>query len=150
MWADRSEEAEEKYKDIARSLGWTPGVEQEMPVHDTRELTVEELLLQEYNESSNEGDGGMANSVSIMAQPDEDINEEPTVHSYVVSGDLSGLQDLISTNPSVDLNALDQFVSFTELSILHFSSITSCVYAGVFPSSSLMRPWLRIHCKVPA
>lgn len=121
-----------------------------MPVHDTRELTVEELLLQEYNGSSNEGDGGMANSVSIMAQPDEDIDEEPTVHSYVVSGDLSGLQDLISTNLSVDLNALDQFVSCTELSIFHFPSITSRVYAGVFPSSSRMRPWLRIHCKVPA
>lgn len=87
------EAAEERYIEIAKSLGWGGNT----------------------GEPSNDGDStgsggmrGMGVSVSSAVKPPEEKGED--IHSLAVSGNFSKLA-LLLDDPQVDVNERDQFVS---------------------------------------
>ncbi|KAF8213143.1 acyl CoA binding protein-domain-containing protein [Mycena galopus ATCC 62051] len=78
-------DAESRYLEIARSLGWTQGVTQE---------------LEGATGSSGES-GGFGTSVSAMARPEDD--NDTSLHGLAVSNDLQGLKELLEREPNVDV-----------------------------------------------
>jgi len=78
-------DAENRYLEIARSLGWTQGVTQE---------------LEGATGSSGES-GGFGTSVSAMARPEDD--NDTSLHGLAVSNDLQGLKELLEREPNVDV-----------------------------------------------
>ncbi|KAE9408193.1 ankyrin [Gymnopus androsaceus JB14] len=87
-------EAEGRYLEIARDLGWQPG---------------------ESDPSSEEhgGASGMGVAVSSMAAPETEIDN--TLHGLAIAGDVNKLETLISLDRDIDLNALDDFASHIEI-----------------------------------
>ncbi|KAJ6604558.1 ankyrin repeat-containing domain protein [Mycena vulgaris] len=84
-------DAESRYLEIARSLGWTEG---KPAGHD------------EPAKSSGEP-AGFGTSVSSMSRPEE--AHDASLHGLVVSNNLPGLVSLLKEDPSVDLNKRDDF-----------------------------------------
>lgn len=91
-------EAEGRYLEIARDLGWQPGVS---PGKSDEESD---------SSSEERGDAsGMGVAVSSMAAPETEIDN--TLHGLAIAGDVNNLETLISLDRDIDLNALDDFAS---------------------------------------
>lgn len=109
---DRAAEVEERYLEIARSLGWTESIEVQ-PQKETPSVNDDSIWDSDEaasNASSSRGAGsGMGVSVSSMAPP-PDLNDD-SIHGLVLSNDISGLTSLLKNHPDTDVNALDEFVS---------------------------------------
>ncbi|KAJ7103622.1 ankyrin [Mycena belliarum] len=100
-------DAEGRYLEVARSLGWTEGV----VLTDTASTEAGTENWDSDDDDSpinSRGEpGGFGTSVSSMAQPEEEIDN--SVHGLAVSNNLQGLASLLQGDPSVDLNARDPF-----------------------------------------
>jgi hypothetical protein len=105
---DGGEKAEDRYLDIARSLGW---VEDAMPSNE------------KFPSSRGSGAGiwdddstvpqrsgnQMGKSVSAMVPPPE-ATDKSTMHDLSVSDDAAGLTSFLLEHPATDINERDQFV----------------------------------------
>jgi len=104
--------AEQRYLDLARSLGWTesivvhPGKEPESEPIDYDTLLDSPYVPSAEGSSSGRGDG-LGPSVSSMARPQE--IHDASIHGLVLSNDIFGLEALLKTHPGTNLNALDEF-----------------------------------------
>lgn len=127
----QKEDAEIRYIEIAKTLGWT---EDSQVVHDSKsERPAEENMWDEgATRSDSGGAGGLGVAVSAMARPAE-VKEE-TVHGAAISNDTSGLSILLENHAEIDLNSLDEFVG-SPLSILIICNIV-CSYRVTHPSIS--------------
>ncbi|OCH94767.1 ankyrin [Obba rivulosa] len=104
-----SAQAEARYLEIARSLGWTESKVSAPPqdVQQTNEphtVWDEELGL-EVEREAREG-SGMGNYVSVMARPE--LEDDKSLSGIAISGDAEGLKEFKRTHPSVSLNRLDE------------------------------------------
>lgn len=88
------EAAEERYVEIAKSLGWEG---------DHTAGTASE----EKHDSEGSSSGGMGVSVSSATKPPEENGED--IHSLAVSGNFPKLA-LLLNDPQLDVNERDQFV----------------------------------------
>ena len=123
-WNGKEAEAEARYIDIARSLGWTPEVEASPPTEQKKrvkdsEASAEELLERDSDDEeggSGGGVGGMGNYVSTLQKAgdeEEDDQTENSLHGLSVNGDIKKLQVLLESNSTtIDLNELDEYVSY--------------------------------------
>ncbi|KAK7059051.1 hypothetical protein VNI00_001675 [Paramarasmius palmivorus] len=105
-------EAEKRYLQIARDLGWKEG----MVVADKASEDDEEIDWDNDDIPSNFEGGahsGLGNSVSIMAKI-EDEEEDNSIHGYAVSGDVEKLNALFTQNPQLDPNEVNEY-GFTAL-----------------------------------
>ncbi|KAJ7706279.1 ankyrin repeat-containing domain protein [Mycena rosella] len=103
-------DAEARYLEIARSLGWTEGIvlpEAADPEAETEEDIWDSDDDGESAPKSSGEPGGFGSSVSSMARPEAE--HDTSLHGLVVSNDLQGLVSLLQEEPSVDLNARDSF-----------------------------------------
>ncbi|EIM92585.1 ankyrin [Stereum hirsutum FP-91666 SS1] len=96
----RVEGAETRYLEIARGLGWKEGAP----------------LLSSESSAGEDADGrgggtgmGMGVSVSVLSAPALEADEAGTLHGLVVENDLDALSALIEANPTIDLNAKDEY-----------------------------------------
>lgn len=106
-------EAEQRYLDLARSLGWiecyiVP------PKEDKEDRSVDDdSIWDSFDEPSSSrsggGGGGMGVAVSSLAQP-QNINDS-SIHGLVLSNDVPSLKAFLTNYPETNLNALDEFVS---------------------------------------
>ena len=123
-WKGKEAEAEARYIDIARSLGWTPEIGaspstgQNKKVKDS-EASAEELLERDSDDEeggSGGGVGGMGNYVSTLqkaSDEEDDDQTENSLHGLSVNGDVKKLQVLLESNSTtIDLNELDEYVSY--------------------------------------
>ncbi|KAG9314287.1 ankyrin repeat-containing domain protein [Chiua virens] len=106
LYAGRGPDAERRYLDIARELGWVPGTAgisgpQEEEVWDD-DLGVSVSL------SSTAGKGGMGGSVSAMSAPPDGCSDHG-LHAFAIRGDANGITRLLVKNVSVDVNQRDDY-----------------------------------------
>ncbi|KAJ3763058.1 ankyrin repeat-containing domain protein [Lentinula raphanica] len=103
------QDAENRYLKTARDLGWQPGAQ---TVSKGSEETTDNDIWDLDSDSKDQGGGGgggsgMGVSVSSMAAPE--TASDNTLHDLAIAGDLNKLETLVSLDPDVDLNALDEF-----------------------------------------
>lgn len=113
--------AETRYLEIARDLGWQPGV-----------------FVSESNESDDESDssgdsGGGGSSglgvvVSSMAEPETETDN--SIHGLAIAGDANKLENLISLDKDIDLNALDDFASIVVIKLVFLLTTFSGIYTS--------------------
>ncbi|TFK41261.1 hypothetical protein BDQ12DRAFT_432381 [Crucibulum laeve] len=102
---EKEQDAEIRYLEIARSLGWTEGT---APTAKPQTQEEEEIDWDDgVPAKSGTGGGGMGLSVSSMAPPKTEIDK--SIHGLAVSNDVPGLTTLLELSPDTDLNALDEF-----------------------------------------
>ena len=101
----RPSEAEHRYLDIARSLGWKEG----SPSTNTAAAAATDET-EEPAESSSGGGTGMGVSVSVMSQPPED-EETMGLHSYAMGDDVAALSAFLQVSQDLDIDARDEYVS---------------------------------------
>lgn len=103
----RPSEAEHRYLDIARSLGWKEGSPSTTTAAAAAAATDE---TEEPAESSSGGGTGMGVSVSVMSQPPED-EEMMGLHSYAMGDDVAALSAFLQVSQDLDIDARDEYVS---------------------------------------
>ncbi|KAI0274759.1 ankyrin [Gloeopeniophorella convolvens] len=97
----RLADAELRYLDIARSLGWTEGVA----------ATAADQTTQSEEEDGGGGGGGegMGVSVSVVSQPSLDEEDAAGLHGLAMGDNVAALSAFLDVNPDVDLNARDEY-----------------------------------------
>jgi hypothetical protein len=98
-------DAENKYLEIARGLGWS-----ESATNSDVDL---EHLSDGEDSPAQRTSAGLGLSVSRMARPE--MATDKTLHGLVLSCDVPGLVSLLDELPNLDVNALDEYVSATSL-----------------------------------
>ncbi|CAA7258635.1 unnamed protein product [Cyclocybe aegerita] len=103
-------EAEKRYLEIARGLGWSEGsvVEKAKPAVSK---TGEEGDIWD-DEDSGKGSGGggsLGLTVSTLAAPPSPQVADFSIHGLALSNDVFGLTALLDGEPEIDVNALDEF-----------------------------------------
>ncbi|KAJ6519726.1 ankyrin repeat-containing domain protein [Mycena sanguinolenta] len=95
-------EAESRYLEIARSLGWT---ESAVLPEGTKS---EDIWDSDSNKPRGES-SGFGTSVSAMARPEDDNESDTSLHGLAVSNNLQGLVSLLQDQPNVNLDVRDEF-----------------------------------------
>jgi len=106
----RPSEAEHRYLEIARSLGWKEGSP------STTATATDET--EETAERSGGGGTGMGVSVSVMSHPPED---EPAagLHGCAMGDDVAGLSAFLQASQDLDIDARDEYVSVRPFAAPH-------------------------------
>jgi len=109
---DHGEEAEKRYLQLARDLGWTEGASLPAPAEQAHLYgdKVGDYGTSESRPSSGDGSGagGMGTSVSAMVPPALDEQDSKSLHGLAVTNNVSGLCSYLDAHPSVDINKLDE------------------------------------------
>ena len=95
----RPSDAEQRYLDIARGLGWKEG----SPAAETEET-------EEQPERSS-GGTGMGVSVSVISPPDADEQAPPGLHGYAMKDDMAATSAFLDASQDIDIDARDEYVS---------------------------------------
>jgi hypothetical protein len=115
-------EAERRYLDIAKELGWKEGKGDEAVVaaksaqaSQSDKNVEDEDIWDDEEETSRAkksgGGGGMGNAVSTMTANDQAEEEGESLHSLARSGNAEGLKIFMSNHTDADVNAKDDYVS---------------------------------------
>lgn len=113
-WESKPAEAEGRYIAIAESLGW-PGFDSTTsaapgPVRQSSP-TAEELLEQDSDDEEFTGStSGFGTKVSVI-RAEEQVAGEKTLHDIAISGNAESLAVYLNSNPELDLDDLDEYVS---------------------------------------
>ena len=110
-YADRAQ-AEERYIDLAKGLGWKPG-SAAPAAEETRMDTEGEEDIWDSEETSRArkgSGGGMGNRVSTMEHGVEDERDKDSIHGLATAGNEEGLRAFLNANPSFNVNELDEHV----------------------------------------
>ncbi|KAI0053350.1 ankyrin [Auriscalpium vulgare] len=120
-WAQSSKDygehlpaAEERYLEIARSLGWTEG----------QAKTADEERLSP--EDAGRTGSGMGASVSMMAPPPPEDGDAGELHSLAVNDDGEALSEYLKSSPGYDINLRDEY-GYTALHLASDRGSTSAV-----------------------
>nr|VWO94202.1 ANK_REP_REGION domain-containing protein [Ganoderma boninense] len=118
MYKGRLADAEARYLEIARSLGWVEGKAAE-PTQPPKEAAEGEDQKggkdeddiwdkdEDVQARKRRGDGGAMGPVSsTMAAPDEENSS--VLSNFAIAGDVPGLVAHLQANPGADVNALDE------------------------------------------
>ncbi|PPQ92708.1 hypothetical protein CVT25_014015 [Psilocybe cyanescens] len=95
---------EERYLEIARTLGWTEQTTTE--VMPEPEFSTDDDIWDKDDGTSKSG-GGLRLAVSSIAAPLKVVDN--SIYGLALSNDVSGLTALLETHPETDLNALDEY-----------------------------------------
>lgn len=132
---EKGRDAESRYIEIARTLGWTEGAPEARPVVDTAANDdIWDDVVDEGASGSRSGGGGMGLSVSTMPVPPK--VDDRTIHGLAVSNDFAGLTALLVQHPETDLNELDEFVSSQLNYAQHWTDYQG---TGIFAPPSRLR-----------
>ena len=155
-WKGKEAEAEARYIDIARSLGWTPEIEASPPTEQKKrvkdsEASAEELLERDSDDEeggSGGGVGGMGNYVSTLQKAGDEEGDDQTensLHGLSVNGDVKKLQVLLESNSTtINVNELDEYVSYDFVFLLEcqkfviIPQLSFCQSYRALPLSTLL------------
>ncbi|KAH8102537.1 acyl CoA binding protein-domain-containing protein [Cristinia sonorae] len=118
-YGDRDGNAEERYLQLARELGWIEGSVQSAtqsstsavppatkPGDDDEDIWDDEETTKRHQGSS----ASMGNThVSTITEHEEAERIAGTLHEYAVTGDIHGLQAFLQSHPTTDLNEKDEY-----------------------------------------
>ncbi|OBZ78625.1 Acyl-CoA-binding domain-containing protein 2 [Grifola frondosa] len=104
-YVDRAQDAENRYLEIARTLGWSEDKAPEAS-RDVSERGGEDNIWDDDSATNKRsGDGGMGNFVSTVTHEDTAVSK---LSSLAISGNVQGLQSFLDENPRVDVNQPDE------------------------------------------
>lgn len=103
----RVQDAEERYLEIATSLGWREG---DNPVASSSHGVTGDEEGEEGEEGRTSEGMGMGVSVSVMSAPMMEADDAGTLHGLVVENDLDALTTLVANSSTIDVNAKDDYV----------------------------------------
>ena len=109
----RGENAEKRYLEIARNLGWVPDAQPtSKPPLDVGRSSIDAGGIWDDDDSGSTGGGsGMGPTVSIVQRPDDGDEHDPdSIHGLAVSNNAIGLLTHLQENPKTDINERDEFV----------------------------------------
>ncbi|KAF8140343.1 ankyrin repeat-containing domain protein [Boletus edulis] len=108
VYADNGSDAERRYLDLARGLGWVPGAAVSVPQNEG-EVWDEDLGVS-ISLSSTQGKGGMGGSVSVMtASRDEGNTGGHILHAFAIQGNVIKISQFLAENSLVDVNGRDEY-----------------------------------------
>ena len=117
MYGNEDTDAEERYLQLARELGWVEGVAQVTPLVDPPPATSstgnEENDLWDDEETSKRyqsSGGGFGNQLSTMSSEGGEDRAIDTLHNFSVTGNVEGLRTWLQSHPTNDLDAVDEYV----------------------------------------
>ncbi|KAI0788651.1 acyl CoA binding protein-domain-containing protein [Abortiporus biennis] len=107
---ETAKDAEARYLQLARELGWTEATKSflENKNQSTEENIWDDDTQQSRGQSSRDA-GGLGPTVSTMAAEGEEERKHGTIHELVVSGNIDELESVLLVSPQTDLNAKDEF-----------------------------------------
>ena len=145
----RPSEAEHRYLDIARSLGWKEG--SSAVTLAPAPAAADETGRQDGGGGGGGGGAGMGFSVSVISPPTlNDLGDSSELHQYAIKDDVSALSAFLSANEGADINVRDEYVSFIYYAPCHSLRATGGVISvtrRVVSLSSFTRTG--IHCAPP-
>lgn len=112
-WQGKESEAEERYKEMAKTLGWTPGATTSGKSSEStsrpEEPTAEELLARDDVEPLGEG-GGLGAGISTLQSETEETVDGNTLHGLALQSDATKLEEFLEQHPQLNLDELDEYV----------------------------------------
>ena len=103
-------QAEARYLELCKGLGWVPDAADMYTAQEDKEEEGEiDWDSPDDPSPRHAGVAGMANSVSVLQQEEEEPLDLNTLHGVVLADDLDRLKAM--EKGQVDLNALDEYVS---------------------------------------
>jgi len=104
----QSEDAERRYLEIARNLGWAEDIVVQESGDEDSASHVWEGDSPKSSSNSGAGRWGMGGAVSAMLPP---VVQEPdkSIHGFAISNDISSLSALLENDPARNVNELDEF-----------------------------------------
>lgn len=118
-----SEEAEHRYLDIARDLGWKEGA----PVAATSETEEHATAAAERG-----GGSGMGVSVSVMSPPPQEDEESASrLHAYAMREDVAAMSAYLQAGEGLDIDARDEYVSVLCVKNWRFSCVHNFFLVGI-------------------
>ena len=119
-YVNQPTEAEQRYLDIAKELGWKEGAGEVAKAENTQKSQSEAKGDDEdiWDDSDEEipsskksgGGGGLGTAVSTMAEASRTDVEE-SLHGLARTGEVKGFKSFLSSHPHTDVNARDENVS---------------------------------------
>jgi len=109
-YAGKGPDAEKKYLDLARELGWAPGSGVVNDTQNEGEVWDDDLGVS-ISLSSTEGRGGMGGSVSAMAASRDEGSGAggQVLHAFAIQGDVNKISRFLVEESSVDVNQRDEY-----------------------------------------
>ncbi len=111
-------EAEQRYLDIAKGLGWKEGAGEEAKAEKAQnpesESKDDDDIWDDDDTASSKkagGAGGLGTAVSTMDAAGQAVQEEESLHSLARTGDVEGFKAFLNSHPGADVNARDENVS---------------------------------------
>ena len=113
VYADNGLDAEKRYLDVARELGWVPGSGVVSDTQNEGEVWDEDLGVSISLSAG--AKGGMGGSVSAMAalRDEGDDARGQTLHTFAIQGDVKNISRFLAENSPVDVNQRDEYVWLT-------------------------------------
>jgi hypothetical protein len=125
-------EAEHRYMDVARNLGWKEGVP--AAVTDETEERVEG------------GSGsGMGVSVSVISSPQLDEEAATGLHAYAIRDDVAAMSAFLQAGEGLDIDARDEYVSKASFFLVCFFDTSYHLFVGIHRTAFGCRPRERRH-----
>lgn len=128
----RPSEAEHRYLDVARGLGWKEGVPP--AVTDETEGRVE-----------GGGGSGMGVSVSVISSPQLDEEAATGIHAYAIRDDVAAMSAFLQAGEGLDINARDEYVSKASFCLLCSLTVSNHRFVGIHCTAFGCRPRERRH-----
>lgn len=139
-YKDRARDAEARYLEIARSLGWAEGAEPEerrpkAGAEESGEGGEEDIWDKEEDaerwQKGNESAMGRITSTMVV----EDEGSESTLSNLAVAGNAGELVRYLQAHPEVDVNARDENVSVSRMTGCCVYPGLKTVLAGIYPAA---------------
>ncbi|KAG5342168.1 hypothetical protein C0989_005349 [Termitomyces sp. Mn162] len=127
------DDAENRYLDIAKSLGWVEGT---ATVPSQTEQSDPDSIWDDDSQTTQGGgaSGGMGGTVSTMMISAADTDE--SLHGLAVSNDITALSELFQNHPEMDVNQFDEFVRYR----IHPSEEWQLMAPGIYTITPCLRP----------
>ena len=144
-YGDRYADAESRYLDIARQMGWTGNAGEPSSSRPTSEGGEDKGPLDGSEDGSGSGGGlwGMGYAVSTVSVPT--MEDEPaTIHTMALSNNADAVTSLLQRDPTLDVNERDEFVcSFSSLVAIRLTR----AFVGIHTASFGVRSWKCSSCR---
>ncbi len=111
-------DAEHRYLDVARSLGWKEG--SSAATSASASAAADDETEEGQEERGGGGGTGMGISVSVITPPTlNEVGDSSELHGYAMKDDVAAVSAFLSANEGADINVRDEYVS----SFIHSSFI---------------------------
>jgi len=101
-YEERPSEAEYRYLEIARSLGWKEGAHPDAATNDSEET-------EEEAERPGGGGTGMGVSVSVISSPQADDEVATGLHGYAMRDDVTATSAYLQNTEGLDIDGRDEY-----------------------------------------